>query len=125
MMIDCLRGCFFFQAEDGIRDLTVTGVQTCALPICRVSARGPDGPIDRTFWQFALPAEDGSAVNLQTTCRLPWFEVAATDVLATWPRAPSRNEEIPPGSGKASPPTPPPRKRGREALKGPAIEAEM
>src|SRR5256886_8493063 len=24
---------FFFQAEDGIRDLTVTGVQTCALPI--------------------------------------------------------------------------------------------
>src|SRR2546430_6214673 len=25
---------FFFQAEDGIRDLTVTGVQTCALPIC-------------------------------------------------------------------------------------------
>src|SRR5205085_8085393 len=25
----------FFQAEDGIRDLTVTGVQTCALPICR------------------------------------------------------------------------------------------
>src|SRR6266478_1332179 len=34
---------FFFQAEDGIRDLTVTGVQTCALPIsarkmpCRVT----------------------------------------------------------------------------------------
>src|SRR2546430_4989634 len=26
---------FFFQAEDGIRDLTVTGVQTCALPIGR------------------------------------------------------------------------------------------
>src|SRR5215469_14917103 len=25
---------FFFQAEDGIRDLYVTGVQTCALPIC-------------------------------------------------------------------------------------------
>src|SRR2546423_10952497 len=25
---------FFFQAEDGIRDKLVTGVQTCALPIC-------------------------------------------------------------------------------------------
>src|SRR5215213_3882170 len=25
---------FFFQAEDGIRDWSVTGVQTCALPIC-------------------------------------------------------------------------------------------
>src|SRR2546430_12133257 len=35
---------FFFQAEDGIRDLTVTGVQTCALPIL-----APTG-------QFDLPA---------------------------------------------------------------------
>src|SRR2546427_3328828 len=38
-----ISGFFFFQAEDGIRDLTVTGVQTCALPIsgrpapCRTS----------------------------------------------------------------------------------------
>src|SRR5690606_39819741 len=31
---DCCRACFFFfQAEDGIRDFHVTGVQTCALPI--------------------------------------------------------------------------------------------
>src|SRR5699024_12147905 len=30
-LIDCLF--FFFQAEDGIRDRNVTGVQTCALPI--------------------------------------------------------------------------------------------
>src|SRR2546430_6876130 len=30
---------FFFQAEDGIRDLTVTGVQTCALPIFFITAR--------------------------------------------------------------------------------------
>src|SRR2546430_16874944 len=30
---DCLVVFFFFQAEDGIRVLTVTGVQTCALPI--------------------------------------------------------------------------------------------
>src|SRR5688572_32528415 len=29
---------FFFQAEDGIRDLTVTGVQTCALPISHPTA---------------------------------------------------------------------------------------
>src|SRR2546426_12602056 len=28
---------FFFQAEDGIRDYKVTGVQTCALPICLVT----------------------------------------------------------------------------------------
>src|SRR2546430_12891230 len=39
MQITCMRRVcvFFFQAEDGIRDLTVTGVQTCALPI---SVRG-------------------------------------------------------------------------------------
>src|SRR2546429_800779 len=28
---------FFFQAEDGIRDVAVTGVQTCALPILRIA----------------------------------------------------------------------------------------
>src|SRR3989441_6165944 len=32
---------FFFQAEDGIRDKLVTGVQTCALPISRPGERGP------------------------------------------------------------------------------------
>src|SRR2546430_3069229 len=38
---------FFFQAEDGIRDLTVTGVQTCALPILLVSHLGrPGGEVD-------------------------------------------------------------------------------
>src|SRR5437762_8342447 len=31
MVIECIF--FFFQAEDGIRDTSVTGVQTCALPI--------------------------------------------------------------------------------------------
>src|SRR2546430_11172308 len=30
--------CLFFQAEDGIRYLTVTGVQTCALPIFRAGS---------------------------------------------------------------------------------------
>src|SRR2546429_2601791 len=33
LAIICYRFCFFFQAEDGIRDVAVTGVQTCALPI--------------------------------------------------------------------------------------------
>src|SRR5688572_32326822 len=43
---------FYFQAEDGIRDLTVTGVQTCALPISRFfwaqrEARDADDEIAR------------------------------------------------------------------------------
>src|SRR6476661_9079951 len=36
---------FFFQAEDGIRDSSVTGVQTCALPI----SNAPNGPALRTL----------------------------------------------------------------------------
>src|SRR5207248_7510816 len=39
-MVDCFVFMFFFfQAEDGIRDRTVTGVQTCALPIYHLAAR--------------------------------------------------------------------------------------
>src|SRR5207248_8079985 len=34
---------FFFQAEDGIRDRTVTGVQTCALPICGAEPLDSEG----------------------------------------------------------------------------------
>src|SRR5437762_13865198 len=37
---------FFFQAEDGIRDTSVTGVQTCALPICP-SEKTPVKPLVR------------------------------------------------------------------------------
>src|SRR5215469_18000840 len=38
---------FFFQAEDGIRDLYVTGVQTCALPISAPRRRPEPGPAPR------------------------------------------------------------------------------
>src|SRR5580692_8491696 len=41
MVVDLVRNDFFFQAEDGIRRLTVTGVQTCALPISRRDRRWP------------------------------------------------------------------------------------
>src|ERR1017187_10866989 len=41
---------FFFQAEDGIRDTSVTGVQTCALPIYGSSTGGFSGnsPLSRS-----------------------------------------------------------------------------
>src|SRR5229473_7185941 len=50
---------FFFQAEDGIRDKLVTGVQTCALPIS--TPRGCDsmsahGPMPRSAWIFPVLA---------------------------------------------------------------------
>src|SRR3712207_8530107 len=43
--------CFFFQAEDGIRDIGVTGVQTCALPISSVVGTSRSKFSDRTFTQ--------------------------------------------------------------------------
>src|SRR5687768_17646161 len=49
---------FFFQAEDGIRDVAVTGVQTCALPIwpAPVAAARPGG---RTSRRGAVAARRG------------------------------------------------------------------
>src|SRR5207244_5270981 len=48
--------CFFFQAEDGIRDDLVTGVQTCALPISLVSpTAGAAWPRGRRRQGVTLP----------------------------------------------------------------------
>src|SRR5438093_9533607 len=56
---------FFFQAEDGIRDWSVTGVQTCALPIsarasdptirCRRAGRVRSGARARRGWRATSP----------------------------------------------------------------------
>src|SRR2546430_8748198 len=48
---------FFFQAEDGIRDLTVTGVQTCALPIS-----------DRDLWRLRLAGATSSDSHRDGDC---------------------------------------------------------
>src|SRR5256885_7071182 len=43
---------FFFQAEDGIRDYKVTGVQTCALPICTTKQSLSHPPISSSYGSF-------------------------------------------------------------------------
>src|SRR5207237_5043903 len=50
---------FFFHAEDGIRDSSVTGVQTCALPI----SRGFPGPAGVQLGQGSLEPEDARRLN--------------------------------------------------------------
>src|SRR5690606_40424312 len=45
--LETLCVCFFFQAEDGIRDFHVTGVQTCALPISAVFLPMPGTRVSR------------------------------------------------------------------------------
>src|SRR5437867_9548944 len=74
------RLCFFFQAEDGIRDRTVTGVQTCALPISRI----PEGfglvlphtrrvPVEPTgpFAGSGLPLSEGGRTSATIGLRGP------------------------------------------------------
>src|SRR5256885_8552639 len=51
--------CFFFQAEDGIRDYKVTGVQTCALPISPASPSNPPSA------SVALSAEQAQALGVR------------------------------------------------------------
>src|SRR5690606_41513241 len=70
---------FFFQAEDGIRDFHVTGVQTCALPICEPAggdaAPEPDAEgADETVPPYTLPDSSYEAVEVIA-------EPAAIDVL--------------------------------------------
>src|SRR2546430_5043954 len=75
---------FFFQAEDGIRDLTVTGVQTCALPIYinkPAASLTPFAQARRPFPQFVGTTywfNDGQSkydsVQIEVTRRQGWFQ---------------------------------------------------
>src|SRR2546427_5953062 len=66
---------FFFQAEDGIRDLTVTGVQTCALPICTLGIRPEALRVARA--QVATDA----AAQRQVMGRVDLIEALGADTL--------------------------------------------
>src|SRR2546422_5180747 len=61
---------FFFQAEDGIRDVAVTGVQTCALPIFRHEHRGTAeddlgrASLERRLADLVLLAQQVAAVQI-------------------------------------------------------------
>src|SRR5207245_3676970 len=62
---------FFFQAEDGIRDATVTGVQTCALPISPVIPRSP------SRWRSAPPVSS-SGLSPTRMCFRSWSGMRAS-----------------------------------------------
>src|SRR5699024_11320879 len=52
--------CFFFQAEDGIRDRNVTGIQTCALPICGSRGAIFNGDSHRAYnFNAPVPGQEG------------------------------------------------------------------
>src|SRR2546429_7302275 len=57
---------FFFQAEDGIRDVAVTGVQTCALPILGGQpGGGEDRPVRRARLERGVALLDPGLVDRQ------------------------------------------------------------
>src|SRR2546429_1450780 len=64
---------FFFQAEDGIRDVAVTGVQTCALPISSSLDESDDSPAAATSHSSSVgslrPAQlQNASASPQFTC---------------------------------------------------------
>src|SRR3989475_2988439 len=69
---------FFFQAEDGIRDLTVTGVQTCALPISpAASVHSPTASVATTS---ASPSAGATASPSSSDIRLVIEDVQGNQV---------------------------------------------
>src|SRR5207248_8379518 len=70
---------FFFQAEDGIRDRTVTGVQTCALPICTfVGSEGTLGIVTEITVKLTPLPEDKRTLM----AAFPTMDEASTTVSA-------------------------------------------
>src|SRR6266481_1693778 len=100
----CFVFFFFFQAEDGIRDGTVTGVQTCALPIFPAMPSLPtrdgtgkpgverdcnDGGARNASYRGRIP---GRSLG-RRTCRSPrcWATTLVTAVSPSYRRASERN----------------------------------
>src|SRR2546422_6593986 len=54
---------FFFQAEDGIRDVAVTGVQTCALPICCIAKSSRNAPPPKLI-AAAAPQQNNKTLSV-------------------------------------------------------------
>src|SRR5256885_6826170 len=61
--------CFFFQAEDGIRDYKVTGVQTCALPILTASSTSSSCSNSSTSAVYVFQRRFGSTPSRITASR--------------------------------------------------------
>src|SRR5437762_2865599 len=66
---------FFFQAEDGIRDTSVTGVQTCALPILPPSPNMPTADTARVYPGGCLVEGTNLSEGRGTTRPFEWIEI--------------------------------------------------
>src|SRR5699024_1092520 len=90
LSVHCCFVFFFFQAEDGIRDRNVTGVQTCALPIYQKelhprSLIRKDGGI---FWKYWASKKDCKSCPLQSKCLTRKGSLTARYLLDNYFRSP-------------------------------------
>src|SRR5690606_40866421 len=86
---------FFFQAEDGIRDFHVTGVQTCALPIWRT----PTAPDHRVSLELT-DAEYARCTAAAARAHQPLDTWMREQILAAARRRDPRSEERRVGKGQ-------------------------
>src|SRR5437016_6167725 len=68
---------FFFQAEDGIRDWSVTGVQTCALPICSAQSKVHRGHLP-VPGEGRASEEEGQAMKFATISAIALLAVGCS-----------------------------------------------
>src|SRR5580693_4403491 len=105
---------FFFQAEDGIRDGTVTGVQTCALPIlCAANTASPhfaksspkpaanndNAMLSVTSCRISLPRRAPNAIRMAISFQRP--AARASCMLATFTQAMRRTNSAAPSTRAA------------------------
>src|SRR5438309_7977173 len=86
---------YVFQAEDGIRVGTVTGVQTCALPILNISALFISRPVMTTLVMLGILSFGLMAYRLLPVSNLPNVDFPTIQVNASLPGAsPERSESV-------------------------------
>src|SRR5256885_12091764 len=93
---------FFFQAEDGIRDYKVTGVQTCALPISRMSGTAYGTVVLHVAPEAAVGGplalvRNGDLISLDVEARTLVLQVSDAELArrrAEWKPPPKDRESV-------------------------------
>src|SRR5690606_3562296 len=95
---------FFFQAEDGIRDFHVTGVQTCALPISSSTGTSATLEVATTTLAGVMSAADktkldGIEAGAQVNVKSDWNAVSGDAQILNKPTIPTKTSQLENDSG--------------------------
>ena len=78
----------YLSARDRLSYEAACDVLKQKLAAGRLRAEGPNGPVDPSWWRYAMISPDGRAVSLRPPGAIAWFLIAAMDVLDLWPSPP-------------------------------------